>query len=394
MIRKDASEAVRERMGEADVIVDGDRPWDIQVHENAFFERVLAGGSLALGESYMDGWWDCEALDRFFDRVLSAGLHRRVRRTPRIAWTAFRSWLANRAFRFKAYEVGERHYDIGNDLFSRMLDRRMNYSCGFWENAGDLDAAQEAKLEMICRKLELEPGMRMLDIGCGWGALCRYAAEFHGVEAVGVTVSAEQAEIAERNGVGLPVTILRKDYREVEERFDRVVSVGMFEHVGVRNYRTYMKTVHRCLRPGGLTLLHTIGGNQSVKSCDPWISTYIFPNSMLPSARQIAAAAEGLFVLEDWHSFGPDYDRTLMAWHDNFEDHREYVLRVYGERFCRMWRYYLLSCAGAFRARTNQLWQIVFSREGVRQGWRVRPGLPEGAVHHSRLYGTETARQR
>jgi cyclopropane-fatty-acyl-phospholipid synthase len=391
MDSRKASAAVRHLLAGAGITLNGKHPWDIQVHQDAFFQRVLAGGSLALGESYMDRWWDCQALDQFFDRVLSAELDRRVHRTPRIAWTAFCCWLANRPFRHKAYDIGKRHYDIGNDLFSLMLDRRMNYSCGYWEGIDDLDAAQETKLEMICRKLELEPGMRLLDIGCGWGALCQYAAEFHGVEAVGITVSEEQAAEAQRRCSGLPVRILCRDYREMRETFDRVVSVGMFEHVGVQHYRTYMKSARRCLRPGGLMLLHTIGGNTSMSTCDPWISTYIFPNSMLPSARQITAASEGLFVLEDWHSFGPDYDRTLMAWHANFEKHEDYVLRVYGTRFYRMWRYYLLCCAGAFRARANQLWQIVFSREGMRHGWRIRPGLPEQAVQHSHRHGAATA---
>jgi cyclopropane-fatty-acyl-phospholipid synthase len=155
-----------------------------------------------------------------------------------------------------------------------------------------------------------------------------------------------------------------QDYRELEEKFDRIISIGMFEHVGYRNYRTYMEVVHRCLKLDGLFLLHTIGGNTSVSSTDPWIDKYIFPNSMLPSAKQITSSAEGLFMLEDWHSFGHYYDNTLMAWYRNFTKNWHKIKDGYDQRFYRMWTYYLLSCAGAFRSRRNQLWQIVFSKNG------------------------------
>ena len=211
--------------------------------------------------------------------------------------------------------------------------------------------------------------MRLLDIGCGWGGLAAYAAKCYGVEALGVTVSRKQVKLAQQRCAGLPVTIRLEDYRRVAGSFDRIVSVGMFEHVGVRHYRTFMRTVRRCLAPGGLFLLHTIAGNRSVRFCDPWISRYIFPNSMLPSSRQVSKAAEKLLVLEDWHSFGPDYDPTLLAWYNNFVDNWHRIKHAYGERFFRMWTYYLLACAGSFRARRNQLWQVVYSRDGVRPGY-------------------------
>ncbi len=226
--------------------------------------------------------------------------------------------IINAQKRSKAYVIGERHYDISNNLFSVMLDRGLNYSCGYWEKAKTLDEAQEAKLDLICRKIGLRSGMKVLDIGCGWGGFAKYAAEKYGTTIHGVTVSREQAKFANKFCQGLDVTIELKDYRELKEKFDRIVSIGMFEHVGCRNYRSYMKVVHRCLKAVGLFLLHTIAGNTSVNSTDPWVNKYIFPNSMLPSAKQIASAAEGLFVLEDWHSLGQYYDRTLMAWHNNF----------------------------------------------------------------------------
>jgi cyclopropane-fatty-acyl-phospholipid synthase len=296
-------------------------------------------------------------------------------------WEAATCRILNRQGPSRAFEVGRRHYDLGNDLFRVMLDRRMMYSCALWETADTLDDAQEAKLDLICRKLRLEPGMRVLDIGCGWGGLARYAAESHGVRATGVTVSERQVESAREACAGLPVEILLQDYREIDGRFDRIVSVGMFEHVGGENYRRYMQVVHRCLEEGGLFLLHTIAGNTSVRTVDPWVRTHIFPNSMLPSAAQISTAAEGLFVLEDWHSLGPHYDRTLMAWHANFLAAWGRLSAAYDERFRRMWCYYLLSSAGAFRARSNQLWQIVLSKGGIRGGYRpVRPGWAAGTA--------------
>ncbi|MGE5257596.1 MAG: cyclopropane fatty acyl phospholipid synthase [Hyphomicrobiales bacterium] len=363
-------QVLEELLSIADIRIDGPRPWDVRVLNEQFFERVLAGGSLALGESYMDGWWECEALDQLFDRVLSAGLDQKARRSLPVWWAGFKCRVANPQRPSRAFDIGEHHYDIGNELFSIMLDDRMNYSCAYWENAATLDAAQEAKLDLICRKLQIQPGLRLLDIGCGWGGLARYAAEKHGACVRGITVSRQQSDFARRYCTGLPVDIALQDYRGLQDTFDRIVSVGMFEHVGVKNYRTYMEVVHRSLKPGGLFLLHTIAGNTSVHTCEPWVSRYIFPNSMLPSARQITAAAEGLFVLEDWQSLGPHYDRTLMAWHANFVNGWERIKAAYGERFFRMWTYFLLAYAGSFRARSNQVWQIVFSKGGLRGGYR------------------------
>jgi cyclopropane-fatty-acyl-phospholipid synthase len=353
-----------------DIEINGKRPWDIQVNNPEFFNRVLAEGSLGLGESYMDGWWRCEALDQFFDRILSARIDRKVKKEKQILAAILRAKIINAQSRSKAYIIGQRHYDIGNRLFSIMLDKRMNYSCGYWEKATTLDDAQEAKLALICKKLLLKPGMTVLDIGCGWGGFAKWAAEKYDVKVRGITVSREQVKFAQEYCKGLDVKIELHDYRELKEKFDRIVSIGMFEHVGSRNYKTFMKVIRRCLKEDGLFLLHTIAGNTSVHSVDPWISKYIFPNSMLPSAKQISSAAEKSFVLEDWHSFGQYYDQTLMAWHHNFTSNWDSVKDMYDKRFYRMWTYYLLSCAGGFRSRRNQLWQIVFSSEGIRGGYQ------------------------
>ena len=363
-------QTIRGLFESADVCVDGNRPWDIQVHTPAFFPSVLAGGSLALGESYMDGWWDCEALDQFFYRIMDARLDKKARTSSQFMRTVIRAKLTNAQRKSKAYKVAKHHYDIGNDLFSIMLDRWLNYSCGYWARAATLDEAQIAKLDLVCRKIGLESGMRILDIGCGWGGFAKYAAKNYGVNVVGITVSSEQVTFANTFCRGLPVEIRLQDYRSLDEEFDGIVSIGMFEHVGFKNYRTYMNVVHRCLAPGGLFLLHTIAGNTSTTTTDAWLNKYIFPDSMLPSAKQINAAVEGLFVLEDWHSFGQDYDPTLMAWHRNFTSRWDKIKNAYDQRFYRMWTYYLLSCAGAFRSRRNQLWQMVFSKTGIQGGYQ------------------------
>ncbi len=359
-----------EILAKTGVEINGVKPWDIQVHNENLYRRILAQGSLGLGESYMDGWWDCERLDQFFHKILSAGLENMI--SLSLIVESIKARILNLQKKSRAFQIGERHYDTGNDLYQLMLDRRMNYSCGYWESASDLEEAQEDKLELICRKIGLEPGGRVLDIGCGWGGFVIYAAEKYDAHAVGITVSREQVSLAEKLSSGMNVTIRFQDYRDLDESFDHVVSVGMIEHVGYKNYQRFMETVHRCLDDKGLFLLQTIGSNRSGVSADPWIGKYIFPNSMLPSCAQLARAAEGLFVMEDWHNFSADYDKTLMAWYANFERSWEKIKHNYGERFYRMWRYYLLSSAGAFRSRNIQLWQIVYSKRGVAGGYRCR----------------------
>ena len=355
----------------ADIRLDGDRPWDVTVHDERLFQRVLAHGTLGLGEAYMDGWWDCEALDEMVLRAQASDITKRLVSPATIARVAYAK-LVNRQSTRRAYEIGERHYDIGNDLYGCMLDSRMIYSCGYWRDATTLDQAQEAKLDLILRKLRLEPGMRVLDIGCGWGGAAQFLAERAGVEVVGVTVSREQAELARQRCAGLPIEIRLEDYRQLDERFDRIYSIGMFEHVGVKNYATYFDVVRRCLAdPHGITLLHTIGGLRSMVQTDPWIERYIFPNSMLPSLQQIAHAAENRFVIEDVHNIGAHYDPTLMAWHANIESNWPQLADRYDARFRRMWTWYLLSSAGSFRARRLQLWQIVMSPAGVEGGYRA-----------------------
>ncbi len=360
---------ISELLTHADVKINGDRPFDIRVNDERFYGRVLSQGSLGFGESYMDGWWDCEQLDVMIHRVLGANLEKKIQ-PWRMAWPYLKARFINLQTKNQAFDNGQAHYDIGNDLYERMLDKRMVYTCAYFKDAQTLDEAQEAKLDLVCKKIGLKKGDRVLDIGCGWGSWAKFAAEKYGASVVGITVSKEQVALGQERCKGLPVEIRLQDYRDVNEPFDHIISLGMFEHVGYKNYRDYMAVAARCLKDGGLFLLHTIGGNTSTTSIDPWIEKYIFPNAMLPSVKQISAAAEGLFVMEDWHSFGQYYDLTLMAWYKNFHARWPEISQKYGERFYRMWRFYLLVCAGSFRCRKNQLWQIVFSKHGVSGGYK------------------------
>ena len=355
---------IRELAGDAGVTINGDAPWDIRILDERVYQLVLTKGSLGFGEAYMDGMWECERLDQLFHRLLSARVEEKIDNWSqlRLLGEILRHSLFNLQSSRRAFQVGEQHYDIGNDVFEAMLDPTMSYSCAYWHNAAGLRDAQLKKLDMICRKLELKPGERMLEIGCGWGGLARYAAEHYGVEVVGITISKEQQKLARARCEGLPVSIELMDYRNLTEQYDKIVSVGMFEHVGPKNYAVYFDTAHRALKDDGLFLLHTIGNSVTSPKTDAWIDKYIFPNGKLPSAKEIASTLEGRFLIEDWHNFGQDYDHTLMAWWENFDIAWPFLEAKYGKRFYRMWKYYLMSCAGFFRSRQGQLWQLVLSK--------------------------------
>jgi len=353
----------------AGITLNGEDPWDLRVNERRFYKRVFGEGSLGLGESYMDGWWECGRLDEFFARLLPTLPEEKIKKNWRLLARALAARIVNSGRRSKAFQIGERHYDRGNELFRHMLDERMVYSCAYWKEARGLDEAQEAKLDLICRKLRLQPGDKVLDIGCGWGSLARHAAENYKAEVLGITVSKEQALLGRELCRGLPVELKLEDYRDLAGKFDHVVSVGMFEHVGYKNHRTYMRKAHDCLKDNGLFLLHTIGTDVSRIAGDPWTAKYIFPNSLVPSMKQISAAIEEFFVMEDVHNLGCYYDATLMAWFKNFDGNWDKLKGLYDERFYRMWKYYLLSAAGAFRSRCLQVWQIVLSKKVARGGY-------------------------
>ncbi len=358
---------VQELLAHCGVAIDGPNPWDIRVNDDRMYARVLRDKNLGLGESYVDGWWDCARVDEFIFRILSAKLEQKVKGSLKLLFPFVQSLLFNRQSRNRAQDVAEKHYDLGNDLFLSFLDSYNQYSCAYFNGTNDLEQAQLNKMDLICRKLGIHAGDSVLDIGFGWGGFAKYMAESRGCTVTGYNISDEQVQYAKQSCQGLPITIVHRDYRDVQGKFDKVVSVGMFEHVGRKNYRTFMQVVHRCLKDDGIFLLHTIGGNESQLKSDPWITKYIFPNGYLPSIAQISKSLEGLFVVEDLHNLGPHYDKTLIAWNDRFQASWHKLKDKYDDRFKRMWEYYLLCCAGAFRARYIQIWQFVLTKYYARQ---------------------------
>ncbi len=365
MLNKILLNKYSELLEEIDIEINGNRPWDLTVHNPDLYKSILFNGSLGFGEGYMKGWFDCERLDLFFEKVLKQGVSTEIQSIP-LFLGRIKSKLRNLQSISRAFQVAERHYDIGNDLFSLMLDKTMMYTCGYWNNeVSTLEQSQLAKLDLVAKKLDLKPGMKVLDIGCGWGGAAKHFANNYGVNVVGITVSKEQIAYAKENSDNMDVDFRLVDYRDLNEKFDAIYSIGMFEAVGYKNYREFFEIVRGCLKDDGAFLLHTIGGNESTTTTDPWVEKYIFPNGMIPSAEQITKASEGLFIFDDWHNIGPHYDKTLMCWYENFVTNYEKLKDKYDKEFYRMWTFWLLSSAANFRARTLQLWQVLFSLEGT-----------------------------
>jgi cyclopropane-fatty-acyl-phospholipid synthase len=368
---KRAAELMRELLGRAGVTVGGDAPWDIHIHDERVYPRVLRDGTMAVGEAYVEGWWDSPALDQMLERIIRARVDLELRDSWVLLAHAVRAKIFNRQAA-RAFEVGERHYDVGNDLYEAMLGRRMMYTCAYFKGVDTLDAAQEAKLDLICRKIGLRAGMRVLDLGCGWGGFAAFAAENYGVSVVGYTVSREQVAWIKDHYGALAVDVRHDDYRNATGTFDAVVSIGLMEHVGPKNHRAYMEQAARCLAPGGIAFIHTIGGSRARTQIDPWFEKYIFPNAVIPTLGQLATAMEEILVPEDVQNIGPHYDRTLMAWWQNFDAAWPKLRDKYGDRFYRMWKYYLLSSAAEFRVRHHNLFQIVATAVGTPQPPTVR----------------------
>jgi cyclopropane-fatty-acyl-phospholipid synthase len=335
-------------------------------------KRCKADGVLGLGESYIKGLWETPKLDDFMYSVFtSPGPHPGRQIIVRSILHVIREKLFDAQAGLGAFNIGRRHYDLGNNLFEAMLDKSMTYTCGYWKEADTLDEAQEAKLELICNKLSLEPGMHILDIGCGWGNFAHYAAETYGVRVTGITVSEEQATVAESRCQGLPVEIRLQDYRTVEGKFDHVVSIEMIEAVGRRNLPKYFSLIRRVLKDEGYFLLQAISTDTCSFTSDKrvdqflfWILKYIFPDGYLPKAEELVYPAKTGFLIEDLENLGPHYDPTLCAWARNFNDSWDDLKDSFDEEFRRCWKFYLYSCAALFRAGLVQLYQILYSKSG------------------------------
>ena len=367
MLNKIILDKYSEFLATLDIEIDGSRPWDIKVYNPDLYKSILFNGTLGFGESYMKGWFDCDRLDLFFEKILRSGIYNEIGGLP-LFFGKMKSKLRNLQSISRAFQVAEHHYDIGNDLFSLMLDKTMMYTCGYWtKDVSTLEESQLAKLDLVAKKLNLKAGMKILDIGCGWGRAAKHFANNYGVTVVGITISKEQIEYAKQNSDNMDVEFRLMDYRDLDEKFDAIYSIGMFEAVGYKNYEEFFEVVRSCLKEEGAFLLHTIGGNESTTTADPWVEKYIFPNGMMPSAEQIAKASEGIFIFDDLHNIGPHYDKTLMCWYDNFVNNYEKLKDKYDNEFYRMWTYWLLSSAANFRSRSLQLWQVLFSIEGSKR---------------------------
>jgi len=402
-----AKDTVRELAALAGITVNGPNPWDLKVNDERFYGRVLRQGSLGFGESYMDGWWDCEQIEELFYLIFTSGVRDKIKPNADLYLAFLKSKLFNMQSKVRSRRVAEDHYDLPTEIYMSFLDPYNQYTSACFEGPEDLNTAQEQTLELICKKLQLKSSDNVLDIGCGWGGFAKFAAEHCGCRVVGVSISSVQIGYAKNYCQGLPVDIIYSDYRDLAPEFtgafDKVLIRGMIEHVGRKNYRRLMRTVHRCLNDGhsSLFLLDTLGGNTSVSMADPWVDEYVFPGGMAPSIEQLGRASQGLFIVEDWHNFGFSYYKTLIGWDGNFEENwdktREQLKPYYDntlkawcarnlkgswseikdrydERFRRKFKYYFLSFAGSIKARRLQQWQIVLSKRGVPGGYK--PSLP------------------
>ena len=368
-----SKEIIEKLLEQADIKINGNRPWDIKVLDERFYNRVLSQGALGLGESYMDGWWDSDALDETIFRAIRAGGEELISKNVTTAIHVIKSKILNLQTKIKSKDVTKEHYDIGDDLYMAMLDPYSQYTCAYFKDTNDLNVAQEKKMDLICRKIHLKPTDEVLDIGCGWGGFALWMAEKYGCKVTGINLAEGQVRYAKNHIKNSNVEILNMDYRDIprfQRKFDKVTSVGMMEHVGYKNHRKLMENVKEVIKPSGLFLLHHCAVDKSMTTSNQWTTKYIFPGAILPSMAQIAKSAEGLFVMEDWHNIGAHYDPTLMAWYKNFETAWPQLKDHYGERFFRMFRYYLLTSAGGFRARDLELWQTVFSPEGIVGGYQ------------------------
>ncbi len=361
----DAESIVRELYATAGVQIDGPNPWDVTVHEPKFYQKLLRYGELGMGESYIDGWWDCEALDLMIDKLIRAKLHLVLKGNLKMRLSAVKAVVFNLQNEKRSTKSARAHYDIGNDLYKLMLGKRMQYTCGYFKDTDDLDEAQEAKLHLICKKLGLQPGMKVLELGCGFGGLAIFAAEKYGVEMTCYNVSKAQLELARDRAGDLPITFNMADYREASGQYDAVVSVGMMEHIGYKNHRTLMEVIEQSMTDEAVALVHTIGSNIGRLRAEGFVDKYLFPNAVSPSVAQFGKAIDGLLVAEDVHNIGPHYSPTLLAWWKNFsEGYHALDHQSYDQRFYRLWRYYLLAASGASTARKGQLWHWVLTKPG------------------------------
>lgn len=356
-----AEQFTKKVMSRAGISLNGNLPWDIQVHDDRFFDCVYQSASEGLGNSYVQGYWDSDDPSETLGRFIAVGARRSVK------GAVAHNMLITREEQIRSLEVVDSHYEAKNGLYTNMLDPYMQYSCALWhDETQSLAEAQINKMLLIGQKLDLQPGDHVLDIGCGWGGLPKFLAENFGCRVTGINLAQHHIDFAQQNMSHKNVKVIKLDYRDIQDKYDKIYCIGVSEHFGLHNYKQFMHIVHNHMKPNGIFLLHTIGENVTRPQADPWITKNIFPNGYIPSLSLVSQCAEGIFVTEDVHNFNTSYDKTLLAWDKNFQEQWNSIRSLHPEldsrEFYRMWRYYLNFCAGGFRKRCTQLYQFVFTR--------------------------------
>lgn len=341
----------------------------IRLHRRSALWRMLADPALKFGEAYMDGDWDPAGCT--LEQVLEAGVSMSDSQ-PRGRLLQFVGAALARLGELNDGRLASRrvrhHYDLDPALYAAFLDRDLHYSCAYFADpAMDLEAAQQAKCALIAAKLNLPADARVLDIGCGWGSLALYLAERHGARVTGITLSPEQLAVAQRRaserGLADRVEFRLQDYRELDGRYDAIVSVGMFEHVGRPQYARFFRTVHERLAEDGTALLHTIGRGGPPGRTNAWIRRYIFPGGYIPAASEVVGPAEASGLrIADFEIWRLHYALTLAEWNRRFQAQRTRFAHKLGERFCRMWEFYLQASEASFRLGSLVVFQLQFSR--------------------------------
>lgn len=358
----------------------------IVVHDPRFYRRTVLASTLGLADAYANRDFETPDLETLLTLLAAHARNAREKafaedrlppmQHPLAWWLQVLCRSTDQQSPRRSKRVGRNHYDLSVSMYERMLGPSMAYSCGYWnEDARNLDEAQFNKYELLCRKLGLKRGMRILEIGCGWGGFAAYAIKKYDVTVVGVSISKRQiayiqsrhAELCEAGALDVRFMDYRDIPRDFPEAFDAAVSIGMFEHVGPRHYDAYMRVAWRALKPGGKFLLHTIVGNGGI---DPFVWYRVFIGGVLPMEWQVARVAKRYFVLENLENFGYDYYLTLNAWRENYKKAYQQLNESPDERESRFWEFYLTFCAVLFKVRLLQLNQYVFSRGGETYGYQ------------------------
>lgn len=378
--------------------VGSEPPIHLIIHNANTYDRILTFGALGFCEAYMEGWWDEENGQLFELLGLLNRNHVIDKARENITIPLILQVVKQRLKTLPILIQNSRknvqhHYDLGNEFYRIFLDPTMTYSCGYrLQETDSLEQMQLQKYDLICRKLELQPGESLIDIGCGWGGMLIYAAEHYGVSGTGITLSVEQARLAqeriEQRGLSDRIQILLKDYREVQGQYDKLVSIGMFEHVGKGNFMTFMQKSAELLTPQGIGLLHTITTESNERN-GAWVDKYIFPGGYAPQFHELTQALWATkLVVAHCENLKPHYAETLKRWAQNFMGNRTQIAALdpaYDERFLRMWHMYLQSFEASFRYGNLQVYQLLFYKG---KSWRLNvpltftPNLESASIAH------------